>query len=129
MAKKDNRGRNNDDLGSNRDDERDNISFGETSWSLPETHMQASALLDEILTNYPPDNPRARQYLLLLRHQLEVDERQFDEAQQALAEFEEVYNKLTQPANRIGVYLGRPPEGSKSKQQESEGGDDTALIA
>lgn len=130
MAKKDNRGRNNDeDFGASRDDERDNISFGEASWSLPETHMQASALLDEILTNYPPDNPRARQYLLLLRHQLEVDERQFEEAQQALSEFEEVYNKLTQPANRIGVYLGKPPEGGKSKQQESEGDDDTALIA
>jgi proteasome-associated ATPase len=91
--------------------------------------MQASALLDEILTNYPPDSPRAHQYLLLLRHQLEVDERQFEEAQQALAEFEEVYNKLTQPANRIGVYLGKPPEGSKPKQQITEDGSETALIA
>ena len=30
---------------------------------------------------------------MLLRHQLETDEKQFEEAQQALQEFEEVYEK------------------------------------
>jgi proteasome-associated ATPase len=85
--------------------------FGE-SFSLPETQVDARGLLDEILERYPQDNPRARQYLLLLRHQLEVDAKQFDEAQTALQEFEEVYNKLTQPANRIGVYLGPAPRAS-----------------
>jgi proteasome-associated ATPase len=47
-----------------------------------------------------------REYLLLLRHQMEVDERQFQEAQEALAEFDEAYQKLTSPANRLATFLG-----------------------
>ena len=103
---------------------RDDISFNPNSesddsqtYSLPETQVDARGLLDEILSNYPHDNPRARQYLLLLRHQLEVDNKQFEEAQEALQEFEEVYNKLTQPANRIGVYLGPAPR-AKTDDEE-----------
>ncbi|MDQ3812325.1 MAG: AAA family ATPase [Armatimonadota bacterium] len=142
MAKKNDRNRGDDYRDYNRDDEyseRDDIGFREPQWSLPETHLKASALLDEILTNYPHDNPRARQYLLLLRHQLQVDEEQFEEAQQALAEFEEVYNKLTQPANRIGVYLGKSPDDDKEKGKRKKAKkedetpdktpDETALIA
>ncbi len=97
---------------------RDDINFSPSSdsddetYSLPETQVDSRGLLDEILSAYPHDNPRARQYLLLLRHQLEVDAKQFEEAQGALQEFEEVYNKLTQPANRIGVYLGQAPRAS-----------------
>jgi len=122
MAKKNGRNRGFDEReGADGNDEREDISFREPQWSLPETHLKATALLDEILLNYPPDDPRTRQYLLLLRHQLEVDEQQFDEAQQALAEFEEVYAKLTQPANRIGVYLGLAPAAKTTKEK-----DDTA---
>jgi proteasome-associated ATPase len=78
---------------------------------FPETQLKASALLDEILNDRAPKDPRLTQYLLLLRHQLEVDERQFQEAVQALAEYEEAYEKLTSPANRIATYLGKPDEG------------------
>ncbi|MBV9866948.1 MAG: AAA family ATPase [Abitibacteriaceae bacterium] len=126
MAKKNDRNRSDRYDGNGRDDERDNISFGESEWSLPETHLKASALLDEVLLNYPPNDPRARQYLMLLRHQLQVDEQQFEEAQQALAEFEEVYNKLTQPANRIGVYLGKAPAMDEEKPAKSKDSADTA---
>src|SRR4028119_2428171 len=123
MAKKNGRDRG-DDFDLREDDEsnrRGNSGFGERSWSLPETQLKATALLDELLRTSPPQDQRTRQYLLLLRHQLEVDEQQFDEAQKALAEFEEVYQKLTQPANRIGVYLGKPPvDEKKKKDAESE---------
>jgi proteasome-associated ATPase len=133
MARKDdrNRGRDDrygDDRNNNRDD-RDEINYTDSHWSIPETHMKATALLDEILLNYPPSDSRARQYLLLLRHQLEVDENQFEEAQQALAEFEEVYNKLTQPANRIGVYLGKPPADQAKKKKPAPEDGDTAFVA
>ncbi|NLC56076.1 MAG: AAA family ATPase [Armatimonadetes bacterium] len=77
---------------------------------LPETALQASALLDEILLETPPNDRRLYRRLMLLRHQLEVDERQFQEAREALAQYEEAYNKLTQPSNRIGVYLGSAGE-------------------
>ncbi|MER3486115.1 MAG: peptidase, partial [Chloroflexota bacterium] len=78
---------------------------------FPETQLKASALLDEILSRFDIKDGRLMQYLLLLRHQLEVDERQFQEAMEALAEYEEAYEKLTSPANRIATYLGKPDEG------------------
>jgi proteasome-associated ATPase len=128
MAKNNNRKR---DDNENRDDQNpqpEPIHWSEERWNLPETHLKSSALLDEIFQNYPPDDPRTRQYLMLLRHQLETDEKQFEEAQQALQEFEEVYEKLTQPANRIGVYLGLPPK-SDSKKKQADDENETALVA
>jgi proteasome-associated ATPase len=116
----------------NPDDSSDShdVHWSEEKFVLPETHLRSSALLDEILQQVPPDEESLRQYLLLLRHQLEVDEQQFNEAQQALVEFEEAYEKLTQPANRIGVYLGLPPAGkSKKKKSTSQDEEATALIA
>jgi len=95
------------------------VHWSEERFSLPETQLKSTALLDRVLGMLPPDDPRAAQYLMLLRHQLETDERQFEEARQALVEFEEAYEKLTQPANRIGVYLGQPEFGPG----------DTALVA
>lgn len=130
MAKNNNKRR---DENENRDEETSKaepIHWSEERWNLPETHLKSSALLDEIFQSFPPDDPRTRQYLMLLRHQLETDERQFEEAQQALVEFEEVYNKLTQPANRIGVYLGAPTTAkSEGKSQKSEVQNETALVA
>lgn len=52
-----------------------------------------------------PSDPKY-QYLLLLRHQLETDERQMLEAQEVLEQFEEAYAKLTETASKIGMYLG-----------------------
>src|SRR5690606_3140159 len=130
MAKNNNRRRDEDE---NRDDSTpapEPIHWSEERWNLPETHLKSSALLDEIFQHYPPADPRARQYLMLLRHQLEIDEKQFEEAQQALLEFEEVYEKLTQPANRIGVYLGAPASRDKGKKKKGESKEnETALVA
>ena len=119
MAKRN--GRNRDDSNRDPDDfnERSDIGFG-SEWQLPETQMDARGLVDEILSHFPPDDPRARQYLLLLRHQLQVDAQQFEEAQAALQEFEEVYEKLTQPANRIGVFLGQSPKSLDDDEEAAE---------
>ena len=118
MAKK-NRSRGDYEFDDN--DNRDDVTFSNSPFpGLPETHLKSSALLDEILMNYPHSDARARQYMLLLRHQLETDENQFEEARQALEEFEEVYNKLTQPANRIGVYIHRISEGEGPKTKKKK---------
>jgi len=121
---------NNPDDQNNPSDSHD-VHWSDEKFVLPETHLRSTALLDEILQQIPPDEESLRQYLLLLRHQLEVDEQQFGEAQQALVEFEEAYEKLTQPANRIGVYLGLPPKvkGKKKQESTSEENGETALIA
>jgi len=71
----------------------------------PETAIRALALLDRALQHASGADPRLRQYLLLLRHQLEVDEQQFQEAQRLIAKYEEAYQKLTAPANRVGTFL------------------------
>ncbi|MGC8666858.1 MAG: AAA family ATPase [Chthonomonadales bacterium] len=83
-------------------------------WSLPETRYRAARLLQEIIRVTPRTDPRLDAMLLLL-HQLETDEKQMQEAQQAIAELEEAYNKLTSPANRIGVFIG-PIEGTDTVQ-------------
>ncbi|MFN7015878.1 MAG: AAA family ATPase [Fimbriimonadales bacterium] len=80
-------------------------------FELPETQIRALAILEEIMRIAPRDDLRLRQLLRLLQHQLEVDERQMQEAIQAIQEYEEAYQKLTSPANRIGVFLGQPDEG------------------
>src|SRR5579871_4223453 len=88
----------------NRSKDRDEGDLPE--WDLPETHLRAIGLLNEIVRMTPRNDPRL-DYLLLLRHQLETDEKQLEEAQKVIAEFEEAYNKLTSPANRIGVFISR----------------------
>ena len=78
-------------------------------WDLPETQMRALSILQEIVRMTPRNDPRL-DYLLLLRHQLETDETQLEEAQKVITEFEEAYNKLTSPANRIGVFISMEEE-------------------
>ena len=70
-----------------------------------ETTIRAISVVDELLSMTSPSDSKY-QYLLLLRHQLEVDERQSQEAQKVIAEYDEAYNKLTSPANRLATYLG-----------------------
>ncbi len=77
---------------------------------LIETPLRARALVDELVEKTSPDDPRYP-YLLLLRHQVEVDERQFNEARKVIGELEEAYHKLTSPANRIATFLGSPAPG------------------
>ncbi len=79
----------------------------ETSDPSAPTEMQLRALwmLDEVIRMTPRNDQRLG-VLLALREQLETDEAMMDEARKVIAEFEEAYNKLTAPANRIGVFLG-----------------------
>ncbi|MGQ9524196.1 MAG: AAA family ATPase [Armatimonadota bacterium] len=77
----------------------------------PAPGLRSLSLLSEIIELAQPRDQRLRQYLMLLRRQLEADDRQFQEAMKALDEYDQVYAKLTSPANRIGTYLGSPDEG------------------
>jgi proteasome-associated ATPase len=79
-----------------------------------ETHYRALNLVDRILGMVGGEDSRLVNHLLLLRHQLETDEAQFEEAQKLLAEYEEAYQKLTSPANRVGTYLGEASDGNPS---------------
>jgi proteasome-associated ATPase len=76
-----------------------------------ETNVRALSLVDEILQSTDPIDPNY-QYLLLLRHQLEIDERQFVEAQETIEKYDDAYTKLTQPANRVAVFLSKNEDGT-----------------
>ncbi|HVT11051.1 MAG TPA: AAA family ATPase [Fimbriimonadaceae bacterium] len=62
-------------------------------------------LLDKIIEVAPRDNQRLQNYLAALRDALIGDEKRREEAEKVMAEYEEAYAKLTQPANRLGIFL------------------------
>ncbi|GMV36838.1 MAG: proteasome-associated ATPase [Fimbriimonadales bacterium] len=70
----------------------------------------ALAILEELIRMVPRDNPRLLNYLRSLQVRLQMDAEDREKMQQALAEFEEAYEKLTSPANRVCVYLGKKDE-------------------
>jgi proteasome-associated ATPase len=78
---------------------------GQSSGSS-EMQLRALWLLDEIIRMTPRNDVRLG-YLMTLREQIETDEAMMEEARKVIAEFEEAYAKLTAPANRIGVFLGK----------------------
>ena len=87
----------------------DDLEQEEFGFTLPETQIRALSMIDELLRMTPRSDPRF-QILLVLRRQVVTDEKQIGEAQELIQQYEEAYNKLTSPANRIGVYLGSPDE-------------------
>lgn len=85
-----------------RDNRRGDSQNDETAF---ETQIRAIAIVDELLSMTSPSDSKY-QYLMLLRHQLETDERHMQEAQEVLGQYEEAYAKLTETASKIGMYLG-----------------------
>src|SRR5579872_2571491 len=99
------RERRDSDNNGDRDREFNQDSDGDNDHA-PEMQLRAMWLLDEIIRMTPRNDVRLG-YLMTLREQIETDEAMMDEAKKVIAEFEEAYNKLTAPANRIGVFLGK----------------------
>ena len=69
------------------------------------------SLIEEIIESTEPTDPNY-QNLFFLRHQLENEERQNSKNREELAKYEEAYNKLTAPANRVAVFLSANPDGT-----------------
>jgi proteasome-associated ATPase len=78
-----------------------------------EARARAVAVIDEILRVTPRADPRLER-LLHLRQQLLADERQMEEVRTALGEYEDAYNRLTAPANRLGVLMELLDEGERA---------------
>lgn len=125
MAK--NRNRRNE-FDSTEDDAREDVTQA-NDWAFPETQLDAAGLLDEVIRSGKVEDARTINTLFLLRHQLETDQRQLAEAAEVIGQYEDAYNKLTQPANRLGVYLGPPPEERTKRKVEPENPGELALIA
>ena len=70
-------------------------------------------LVDQVLLSLDEHDP-SRPLLYQLRRQLMDREITFQEARRALVELEAALEKVTAPANRVGIYLGSPKEGIAS---------------
>ncbi len=62
-------------------------------------------LLERLAEAAPTDNQRLQNTIAALRSALQAESKDREEAEGMLAEYEEAYNKLTAPANRLGVFL------------------------
>jgi proteasome-associated ATPase len=62
---------------------------------------------DLLVASIPPEN-RHRRELYILRSRIEAQEETIGEARQMIEKLEEVIQKVTSPANRIGTYLNNP---------------------
>lgn len=67
-------------------------------------------VVDQVLLTLDERDP-ARPLLYQLRRQLMDREISFQEARRALVELEAALEKVTAPANRVGIFLGSPKEG------------------
>ncbi|MEE3258006.1 MAG: AAA family ATPase [Candidatus Latescibacterota bacterium] len=67
-------------------------------------------LVDQLLSMAPDRDP-ARPLLYQLRRQLMEREISFQEARRTLVELEAALEKVTAPANRVGIFIGMPSEG------------------
>lgn len=73
-------------------------------------NLESLALVEELL-EITTEKDQRRALLYQLRRQLIEDEVTFQEARQVIVELERALEKVTSPANRVGVYLGSPKEG------------------
>lgn len=62
-------------------------------------------ILEKIIEQAPTSEVRLLNHLAALRDSLQSDDKERDTTQKLIEEYEEAYNKLTAPANRIGVFL------------------------
>jgi proteasome-associated ATPase len=62
-------------------------------------------MLERIEQQLPSDNPRLKAYVGALKDSLEADSQQLENLREELTQYRAAYEKLTQPANRIGVFL------------------------
>src|SRR5947209_6762706 len=103
-----------DDFDADRDPQSSNRPANDDVREASEMQLRALWMLDEVIRMTPRNDPRLG-VLLALREQIETDEAMMDEARKVIAEFEEAYNKLTAPANRIGVFLSKVEPEAKPK--------------
>jgi len=100
-----NRKRNSDEYGDDYEDYDDAPLIEED-----DDDGEALRLVDQLLVQAPDRDP-SRPLLYRLRRQLMEQEITFQETRRTLVELESALEKVTAPANRIGIYLGSPKEG------------------
>lgn len=70
-----------------------------------ENSSRSLEILARITEEAPKENARLHNLLAALKEALEGDSKARLEAEKLMSEYEDAYNKLTAPANRLGVFL------------------------
>lgn len=70
-----------------------------------EGESRSRKLIDRALEQAPGDDARLRNTLAALQVELDQQERERADQEKLIAEYEEAYQKLTAPANRVGIFL------------------------
>jgi proteasome-associated ATPase len=86
-------------------------------------------LLAKITEQAPKENQRLQNYLSALQDSLLDDEKAQLEQEQALAQFQDAYTKLTAPANKLAVFLHWLDEPSENPEEDAEPVARLALIS
>ena len=71
----------------------------------PDEQSRADKLIDRLEEALPENDLRAGSLLAALRSELRNEQTDQEEKAKMLAAYEEAYEKLTSPANKVGVYL------------------------
>ena len=96
----------------NRRNSRDDYDDGldGASGSEEQTEDEPLRLVDELLA-LAPDRDSGRPLLYQLRRQLMDREISYQDSRRVAVELETALEKVTAPANRVGIFLGMPSEG------------------
>jgi proteasome-associated ATPase len=78
----------------------------------PETEARIHKLLERMQAALPTGDQTAEALFVALKAELKQERAEQEERDKMLAAYEEAYNKLTAPANKVGVYI-RPIDGEK----------------
>lgn len=71
----------------------------------PETEARIHKLIDRLRESFPEGDQKAESLIAALRAELRQERVEQEEREKTLAAYEEAYNKLTAPANKVGVFL------------------------
>ena len=81
--------------------------FAEGNETAGPAELTLLEAFDLVVASIPPEN-RQRRELYIVRSQIEAQEETIGEARRMIEKLEEVVQKVTSPANRIGTYLNNP---------------------
>lgn len=74
------------------------------------TESRTSEILDRLSEQVPPGNAKLTNYVSAMRDSLEQEAKDRQEQEETLKGYQEAYEKLTAPANRLGVFLDWLPD-------------------
>ena len=66
---------------------------------------ESLVLLEKLSESAPKDNQRLQNLVAALRTSVQKDQRKLEDGEEQLQKFNEAYEKLTAPSNRLGVFL------------------------